>query len=430
MIKRLVQLGFWVGVIAMTSCESEQFADPTADWKEVEVQQLSADMQKVRDYVPNNAVIAHRGSTFWVPEETEAAFRWGRNVGSDYLEADLQMTKDGVILALHDYDLRRTSNIENVYPERENLPASSFTYEELMKLDAGSWFNDAKPEQARAGFKSQKQYISTLEDLIMYAQGKRMKRDVNGNRIYTKTTVAGKTVYTFEYEDDPADNGHRPGIYIETKEPWVNPGIEEATYKELDRLGWNIITKPATSTEHFITDSKGRTNRVNVGNTNGKVILQTFSQESLRNLYKVFKGKVPTCYLLWLGNGATDMPKDDPRSYAEFINFGIQNGAHFMGPSIPGAPNNYPNLLKPWQAGLIHKAGMESHAYSFDSYEQMAQFFGEYNYGTVVDGIKLPYVDGMFTNRADITLDYYFAKKVRPVGKEKSATDVLNDLGY
>ncbi|TCN65634.1 hypothetical protein CLV25_11023 [Acetobacteroides hydrogenigenes] len=56
MIKRLVQLGFWVGVIAMTSCESEQFADPTADWKEVEVQQLSADMQKVRDYVPNNAV--------------------------------------------------------------------------------------------------------------------------------------------------------------------------------------------------------------------------------------------------------------------------------------------------------------------------------------------------------------------------------------
>jgi glycerophosphoryl diester phosphodiesterase len=430
MIKRVIQVCFWASVITTTACESEQFADPSADWKKVEVQQLSPDMQKVRDYVPANAVIAHRGSTFWVPEETEAAFRWARNVGADYMEADLQITKDGVILALHDYDLRRTSNIENIYPERENLPASSFTYEELMKLDAGSWFNYSKQEQARTGFSTQKQYISTLEDLIMFAQGKRLKRDANGNRLYTKATVAGKTSYTFEYEDDPADNGNRPGIYIETKEPWVNPGVEEATYKELDRLGWNVATKPATSTEHFTTDSKGRTNRVNVGNTNGKVILQTFSQESLRNLFKVFKGKVPTCYLLWLGTGATDMPTDDPRTYAEFINFGIQNGAHFMGPSIAGAPNNYPNLLKPWQAGLIHKSGMKSHAYSFDSREQMAQYFGEYNSGVVIDGIALPYVDGMFTNRADITLDYFFEKKMRPVGKENSATEILNNLGY
>lgn len=430
MIKRVIQVCFWASVITTTACESEQFADPSADWKKVEVQQLSPDMQKVRDYVPANAVIAHRGSTFWVPEETEAAFRWARNVGADYIEADLQITKDGVILALHDYDLRRTSDIENIYPERENLPASSFTYEELMKLDAGSWFNYSKQEQARTGFSTQKQYISTLEDLIMFAQGKRLKRDANGKRLYTKTTVAGKASYTFEYEDDPADNGNRPGIYIETKEPWVNPGVEEATYKELDRLGWNVATKPATSTEHFITDSKGRTNRVNVGNTNGKVILQTFSQESLRNLFKVFKGKVPTCYLLWLGTGATDMPTDDPRTYAEFINFGIQNGAHFMGPSIAGAPNNYPNLLKPWQAGLIHKSGMKSHAYSFDSREQMAQYFGEYNSGVVIDGIALPYVDGMFTNRADITLDYFFEKKMRPVGKENSATEILNNLGY
>lgn len=439
MKKNLAFMYVLAGSLALASCESEKFADPTQDWKDVSVQKLSSEMQKVRDYVPANTVIAHRGSTFWVPEETEAAFRWARNVGADYIEADLQITQDGVILALHDYDLRRTTNIENVYPEKENQPASSFTYKRLMALDAGSWFNDAKPEQARPGFKSQKQYISTLQDLIMFAQGKRIKRDANGNRVYHITDVvlggkSGKDTisanYNLEYEDDPADNGNRPGIYIETKEPWVNPGVELATYKELDKLGWNIITKPATSTDHFITDSKGRTNRVNIGNTNGKVILQTFSQESLRNLFKVFKGKVPTCYLLWLGNGATDMPKDEPRNYAEFINFGIQNGAHFMGPSIPGAPNNYPNLLKPWQAGLIHKSGMRTHAYSFDSYEQMAQFFGEYNYGTVVDGITLPYVDGMFTNRADITLDYYFGKKVRPVGKEKSATEVLNDLGY
>ena len=37
-----------------------------------------------------DAIIAHRGSTFWAPEETEAAFRWARNMGADYLEIDIQ----------------------------------------------------------------------------------------------------------------------------------------------------------------------------------------------------------------------------------------------------------------------------------------------------------------------------------------------------
>ena len=61
--------------------------------------------------------MAHRGSTFWTPEETESAWRWAREMGADYLESDLQCTKDGVILANHDDNLKRTTNIENVYGE-------------------------------------------------------------------------------------------------------------------------------------------------------------------------------------------------------------------------------------------------------------------------------------------------------------------------
>lgn len=148
------------------------------------------------------------------------------------------------------------------------------------------------------------------------------------------------------------DNGNRPGIYIETKEPWVNPGIEQALYTELDRLGWNIMTQPETSTEQFYTDGAGM-KKVNVGNTNGKVIIQTFSLESLRILNSIFAGKIPTCFLLWLGNGPTDMPTDDPETYAEFINFGLENNAVFMGPSIAGAPNKYPELLKPGSQNLF-----------------------------------------------------------------------------
>ena len=67
------------------------------------------------------AIIAHRGTTYWAPEETEAAYRWARNMGADYLEADLQLTKDGVLLTLHDDQLTRTTNIAQIYPLRQSL---------------------------------------------------------------------------------------------------------------------------------------------------------------------------------------------------------------------------------------------------------------------------------------------------------------------
>ncbi len=97
------------------SCSEQDINDAKEFSKEVDVKQLPDDMKKVRDYVPNNAVLAHRGTTYWAPEETEAAFRWARDMGADYLEADLQVTKDNVLLALHDDNLTRTSNIEEVF---------------------------------------------------------------------------------------------------------------------------------------------------------------------------------------------------------------------------------------------------------------------------------------------------------------------------
>ena len=91
-----------MALVAFTSCEDQDFTDVNNDATRVEVNTISAEMAKVRDYVPDYAVMAHRGSTFWAPEETESAWRWAREMGADYLESDLQCTKDGVILAIHD----------------------------------------------------------------------------------------------------------------------------------------------------------------------------------------------------------------------------------------------------------------------------------------------------------------------------------------
>lgn len=452
------------------SCSDEPMNDANQDARKVEVSHLSKEMIKVRDYVPENAIMAHRGTTFWAPEETEAAFRWAREIGADYLEADLQVSKDGVILALHDDNLKRTTNIENVYgenlpPERKQyyialgysekeaeekvkedkknfIPnlTSYYTYKELMKLDAGAWFNEKNFEQARKGFVTHKQYISTLEDLVAFARGKKIKRNAEGKRIYRIVGKTGKIVkslsgvadevkYDFAYEADNVDSGNRPGIYIEFKEPWLNPsGFENMVYDELTRLGMNAITKPEIDIPHY------KDHKINVGNTNGKVVLQTFSLQSLVKVSEVFKGKIPMCFLLWKGTGATDISNDSPEGYASFINLGVKYKAHIIGPSIAGAPNNYPELDAPWQAYLIKEAGMLNHPYSFDTRDQMKKYYGDFNYGISNDNLfSPPYLDGMFTNRAEMTLQYFIDKGVRPSEAPQTvpnAEELLTRLGY
>ena len=119
MINKLFYVSMACGLmLSVTSCENQKFNDTFVDVDRVHVDTLSAELQKVRDYVPDLAVVAHRGTTYWAPEETEAAYRWAREMGADYLEADLQVSKDGVILALHDTDLKRTTDIEDVFGER------------------------------------------------------------------------------------------------------------------------------------------------------------------------------------------------------------------------------------------------------------------------------------------------------------------------
>jgi len=511
-----------VAMAALTSCENQEFTNEKEDAKRVEVQQLSPDLAKVRDYVPLYAVIAHRGSTFWAPEETEAAWRWARNMGADYLESDLQATKDCVVLANHDENLARTTNIENVFSEyvpssRKDFYRSfrnadgtqhfteadieaqyaadvaafrpyyamSYYYHELLMLDAGAWFNETSQEQARPGFVNNHLYISALQDQIAYAEGKKLNRDANGERVlaykikdeYKDMTLAeiraampqAKYMAFVEYDfanayvADDKDNGNRPGIYIEFKESWLNPSnMEQLAYDVLDQCGWNIITKPEQENVPFYVNGK-----VNVGNTNGKVILQTFSFDALRRANDIFAGRIPMCYLLWEGTYATDLTYTTPSGYADFIKFAQDNGAHIIGPAISGAPNNYPEMNAPWQAYMVRKSGMINHPYSFDSYAQMGKYMGVYNYGIATsyddlmritvnptqytvftDPVSLPiYMDGFFTNRTEMSLRYMieqgFRCNVLPnpfTGKTfdntqapsvvPDAEQVLEDLGY
>jgi glycerophosphoryl diester phosphodiesterase len=328
-------------------------------------------------------IIAHRGTTFWAPEETEAAMRWARNVGADYLEFDLQRTKDGYLIALHDDHLQRTTDVATKFPERKETNVSDFTYVELLTLDAGSWFNNANPARARKSFGGLD--ILTLEDVLRIAEGFQIKRKANGKRVMKKDK-AGK--WKTLYEKDPADHGNRPGIYVETKVPALFPGIELDLRNELEKLGW--YQKEGSQTK--------------------KVILQTFSKESLARLKDTFVNPLPTCFLLWRGNEKDDVPSDSLADFEEWVRFGKENGATIIGASIGGGANHYADLLSAAHAVIIKRHGVQIHAYSFDTEAQMQHY--------------VPLADGLFTNVTDMTLQFL----KRPLGK--SAEEVLGELGY
>jgi glycerophosphoryl diester phosphodiesterase len=125
--------------------------------------------------------IGHRGASGYAPEHTIPAYDLALEQGADYIEIDLQMTKDGVLVALHDDTLDRTADAPEGVPKRFcSGPVIKRTLEQIKMCDVGSWFG---PEYAG-------EQIPTLEEIFQ-----RYGTSVN--------------------------------YYIETKNPEAAPGMEE-----------------------------------------------------------------------------------------------------------------------------------------------------------------------------------------------------------
>jgi glycerophosphoryl diester phosphodiesterase len=82
---------------------------------------------------------AHRGASAYAPENTLAAFRLGIAQRADWIESDVQRTKDGALVLMHDTTLSRTTNVEELFPDRAPWRVADFTLAEIRQLDAGSW---------------------------------------------------------------------------------------------------------------------------------------------------------------------------------------------------------------------------------------------------------------------------------------------------
>src|SRR5690606_31008961 len=85
--------------------------------------------------------VSPRGAGGLAPENTRAAMALAERNGGDVFEVDVQLTKDGKVVIMHDTNLARTTNVEDVFPGREADPINTFTLAELRQLDAGTWWD-------------------------------------------------------------------------------------------------------------------------------------------------------------------------------------------------------------------------------------------------------------------------------------------------
>lgn len=83
--------------------------------------------------------VAHRGASAHAPENTLSAVRRAVEVGADLVEVDVQRTRDGALVLVHDDTLTRTTDATRVLPGRAPWRVQDLTWDQVSRLDAGSW---------------------------------------------------------------------------------------------------------------------------------------------------------------------------------------------------------------------------------------------------------------------------------------------------
>jgi glycerophosphoryl diester phosphodiesterase len=130
---------------------SRMLSDPRISMLLVAVAALSGGIAARAADTPRQ-LIAHRGASGYAPEHTRAAYQLALDQRADFVEQDLAVTRDGVLICLHDDTLERTSNVAEIFPDRFTTAtgrsgpakrwfANDFTLDEIRRLDTGRWFN-------------------------------------------------------------------------------------------------------------------------------------------------------------------------------------------------------------------------------------------------------------------------------------------------
>lgn len=138
------------------------------------------------EYVRTLEITAHRGASVDYPENTMSAFIGAKELGADWIELDVQQTKDREIIVSHDTNLLRVTGV--------NKDVIDMNYDEIKELDAGSFFNKK--------FKDER--IPLFKDVVKWAKENNMKLNVElkptGKELDFEKSVID-IMKEYEYED-------------------------------------------------------------------------------------------------------------------------------------------------------------------------------------------------------------------------------------
>lgn len=129
-----------IGAMALTGVGMSAASASSAVLGQPGVQATPADPQCTKADPPD--IVGHRGSAGLSPENTVASFEQAAAPDADYIEVDVNLSADGSLVLFHDTTGKRTTDVEEVFPDRADDPLVTFTLEELRRLDAGSYFSD------------------------------------------------------------------------------------------------------------------------------------------------------------------------------------------------------------------------------------------------------------------------------------------------
>ena len=232
-------------------------------------------------------VIGHRGASGYVPEHTLTSYFIAMQDGADYVEPDLVMTKDGVLVARHENEIGGTTNVAE-HPEFASRHATKvidgtsvtgwftedFTLAELKTLRARERIPDIRPGNTR--FDGQFE-VPTFEEILSLVHGVEEQRDTHARQLGLPPP-------------------RHIGVYPETKHPTYFAGIglpmERKLVSTLERYGY-----------------KGR---------GGLAYIQSFEVGNLQALSKMTQ--LPLVQLIDATGAPYDfVVKHDPRTYADLI---------------------------------------------------------------------------------------------------------------
>jgi glycerophosphoryl diester phosphodiesterase len=236
-------------------------------------------------------ISGHRGTRHGAPENTMAAFRYAHAAGADIVEFDVQWTRDGHMVIMHDKDVARTTNGRGL--------VSSLTLAQIRRLDAGSWY----------GAKWKGERVPTFGEVLEYCSLNNLTANAEVKLLPSETITAAQAQ---QYADEISNYSMAGNTIMSSMS---HRAIRRIQALEVDGLRTAAISEVRPGTKQAIA-SLGEVYMPYWGTfTDGNVA----TMQRMGVQIAIWPARTVTDYHRCYNSGAAIVVVDDPRAFARWL---------------------------------------------------------------------------------------------------------------